>query len=102
MKKGHVHTQIMEFDNDDETEDEYGYVYHQSLPGLNWSTCLLIDSKSIVDIFNNAGLLAFIRQKTLKFHCNTEYICMTKKDGLGILKYGIIQKELQTSYHLRP
>ena len=35
MKKGHVQTQIIDYDNKDESEDEYGYVYHQSLPGLN-------------------------------------------------------------------
>ena len=44
-KKAQVHTQMTktEFEEND-VEDELGYIYHQRLSGLNWKTCLLIDS----------------------------------------------------------
>ena len=84
-EKSHVHTQIIKLDNEDEDEGEYGYVYHQSFPGLNWSTCLLIDSESSVDILNNAELLTSIHQakKSLKMHCNAGYIHVTQKGWFG-------------------
>ena len=40
MKKGHVHIQIIEPDNEDGSGNELGYVYHKSLQGLNSSTCI--------------------------------------------------------------
>ena len=73
-----------EFDETD-TEDELGYVYHQRLPGLDWKTCLLINSESSVDIFNNSELLTNIHpaKKPLKLHCNAGYIHMTQKGWFG-------------------
>ena len=70
MKQGQVHTQLIESNVEDEEEDKLGYVYLQILRGLDWSTFLLIDSGSNVDIFNKADLLTKIHQvkKTLKLH----------------------------------
>ena len=61
-KNGEIHTEVAESDIEDEEGDELGYIYHQNLPGLNWTTCLLINSKSSVDIFNNTKLLTNIHQ----------------------------------------
>ena len=50
-KNVQVHTQISGTElNEDEAENELGYLYHQRLPGLDWKTCLFINSKSSVDI----------------------------------------------------
>ena len=93
LKKAQVHTQMTgsEF-NENEAEDELGYVYHKRLWGLDWKACLLIDSKSSVDIFNNAELLTDIctAKKPLKFHCNAGYIHVTQKGGFG---------EIEVWYH---
>ena len=43
---------------DDEAKcNELGCNCHQNLPGLMWKTCLVIESESSVDIFNNAERL---------------------------------------------
>ena len=81
MKQGQVHTQFIKSDVEDEEKDELGYVYLQNLPGLDWSTFLLIDSESSVDIFNDANLLTKIHQvkKPLKWHCNAGHVQVTKR-----------------------
>ena len=85
-KKSQVHTQMTgtEFNKTD-TEDKLGYVYHQRLPGLDWKTCLLINSESSVDVYNNAKLLTNMHpvKKLLKLHCNAGYIHMTQKGWFG-------------------
>ena len=53
-KRGQVHTQLSKAQiEESDVENELGYIYHQNLLGLNWKTCLLIDSESSIDIFNN-------------------------------------------------
>ena len=47
-----VHNQVTE-DLESEGEEELGHIYHQNFSGLVWKTCLLIDSESGMDIFNN-------------------------------------------------
>ena len=56
-----------------------GYIYHLNLKGLEWKTCLLIDSKSSVDIFNNADFPTKIHRakKPLKLPCNKGCIDVT-------------------------
>ena len=75
-----------EFNRD--AEDELGYLYHQRLLALDWETCFLINSKSSVDIFNNAELLTDIHpvKKPLKLHCNAGYIHVTQKGWFGEIK----------------
>ena len=79
-KKGQVHTGMVESDVEVEEGDSVGYIYHQNLPGLNWNTCLLIDSESSMDFFNNRKMLTNIQwvKKPLKLHCIAGYY-MTKK-----------------------
>ena len=50
--EAHVHAEITDEINEEEGK-ELGYIYHQNSTGLSWKTCLLIDSKSSIDIFNN-------------------------------------------------
>ena len=69
-KKGQVHTQMVELDIEDEEGDQLGYNYHQNLLGMNWNTCLLIDSKSSIDIFNNSELLTNIHHAKKNLNCN--------------------------------
>ena len=93
LKKALVHTQMTgsKF-NESEAGDELGYVYHQRLLGLDWKTCLLIESKSSVDIFNNAELLTdmYPAKKPLEYHCNASYIHVTEKGWFG---------EIEVWYH---
>ena len=56
-EEAHVHTQLEATSNESEEEEkELGYVYHQNTTGPVWKTCLLIDSKSSVDIFTKQGI----------------------------------------------
>ena len=96
-KKGQVHTQMAGTNiKESDVEDELVYVYHQSLPGLNWKTCLLIDCKSSIDIFNNAELLTKIHpaMKHLKLHCNAGYIYVTKKGWFGGIEVWYHQRDI--------
>ena len=81
-------TKRIKSDVEDEEEDKLGYVYLQNLPGLDWSTCLLINSESSVDIFNNADLLTKIHhvKKSLKLHCNAGHVQVTKKGWFREIK----------------
>ena len=47
VKQGHVHTQVIELDVEDEEGDKLGYLYLQNLPDLDWSTCLLMIAKVV-------------------------------------------------------
>ena len=79
-------------DIEEDEEDELGYIYHQNIPDLSWKTCLLINSESSVDIFNNAKLLIDILQikKPLKLHCNAGHIHVTQECWFG---------EIEVMYH---
>ena len=86
--QGQVHTQVAEdtFEGEEESEgDEMGYIYHQNLPGLIWKTCLLIDSESSVNIFNNKDFLTRIykAKKPLKLNCNGGCVNMIHKGCFG-------------------
>ena len=89
--------------DEDEKEDELGYVYIQNLQGLDWSTCLLINSESSVDIFKNAILLTKIHQvrKSLKLHCNTGHIQVTEKGWLGDIKVWYYPKAIANILQLK-
>ena len=82
--EAHIHNQIME-DINDEDKKELGCIYHQNLMGLTWKTCLLINSESSVDIFNNAKYLNQSHKvKTiLKLQCNSRCISMNQKGWFG-------------------
>ena len=89
MKKAQVHPQMcnvkVEMRDD---KDELGYVYQQNPRDLNWKTCLLIDSKSSIGIFNNLKILTKIHQarKPLKLCCNAGHIHVTQKGWFGEIK----------------
>ena len=89
--------------HESDTDDELGYVYHQSLPGLDWKTYLLINSESSVDIFNNAKLLNNIRpaKKPLKLYCKG-YIHKSQKGWFGGIEVWYYPKGLQISCPSRP
>ena len=80
--KAQVYTQLCDIEvKTSEDENEFCYIYHQNLLGLNWKTCLLINSESSIDIFNNPKLLTEIHQvkKPLKLHCYAGNIQVTQK-----------------------
>ena len=60
----------------DKEEEDLRYVYHQNSMGLVWKTCLLIDSKSSIVIFNKKENVKRVHKtkKPLKFHCNAGHI----------------------------
>ena len=81
-EEAQVHTQLeATLNKSDEEKEELGYVYHQNLTGLVWKMCLLIDSKSSIDIFNNKDYLKGVHKakKTLKLHCDAGHIYVYKK-----------------------
>ena len=85
VKKDQVYTKLCDIEVEtSDDEDELGYIYHQNLLGLKWKTCLLMDSESSINIFNNPKLLTEIYQakKPVQLHCNVRYIQVLKRDGL--------------------
>ena len=57
-EEARVHTQLeANMDQDDDEEEELGYIYHQNLTGMAWKICLLIDSKSSINIFKSKEYL---------------------------------------------
>ena len=87
-------------DMKDDDEEELGYIYHQNITGLTWKTCLLIDSKSSVDIFNNRKFLTGIHKvkKPLELHCYSGCVHVDQKGWFVKLKFGTSQKELKIFY----
>ena len=72
----HVHTQVTDEMNEEEDE-ELGYIYHQNSSGLSWKTCLLIESESSVDIFNNGKYLTKIHKVKKTLNC-WMHLCQSK------------------------
>ena len=85
-EEAQVHTQLEVMLNEsDGEEEELGYVYHQNSTGLVWKTCLLIDSKSSIDIFNKKDYLKGVHEtkKPLKLHCNIRHNYIYKIGWFG-------------------
>ena len=57
-EEAQVHTQLeANLNEDDDQEEELGYIYHQNMNGIVWKSGILIDSKSSINIFNNKEYL---------------------------------------------